>query len=58
MAATLKTFVWYQPARRELAAGDKKITAQGIWVKQIFLLCYPKNAEGSINGLKDPTSIF
>jgi len=43
---------------RELAAGDKKITAQGIWVKQISCYAYPKMLKGSINGLKDPTSIY
>src|SRR5688572_4623585 len=42
-----------------LAAGDKKITAEGMWVEPVFpSMISIKMIKGSVNGLKDPTSIL
>ncbi len=44
---------------RELAAGDKKITAQGMWVEANFpSMLTLKMLSGNINGLEDPSSIL
>jgi len=44
---------------RELAAGDKKITAQGMWVEANFpSMLTLKMLQGNINGLEDPSSIL
>jgi len=44
---------------RELAAGDKKITAQGMWVEANFpSMLTLKMLRGNINGLQDPSSIL
>ena len=44
---------------RELAVGDKKITAQGMWVEANFPSMFTlKMLEGNINGLKDPSSVL
>jgi ABC-type antimicrobial peptide transport system permease subunit len=42
-----------------LAAGDKKITAYGMWVEPVFPSMFSiKMMKGSIQSLKDPTSIL
>ncbi len=44
---------------RELASGDKKITAQGMWVEANFpSMLTLKMLKGNINGLSDPSSIL
>jgi ABC-type antimicrobial peptide transport system permease subunit len=44
---------------RELAVGDKKITAQGMWVEANFpSMLTIQMLEGNINGLKDPSSVL
>ena len=44
---------------RELAVGDKKVTAQGMWVEANFpSMLTLKMLKGNINGLKDPSSIL
>jgi putative ABC transport system permease protein len=44
---------------RELAAGDKKITAQGMWVEANFpSMLTLKMLKGDINALEDPSSIL
>jgi ABC-type antimicrobial peptide transport system permease subunit len=42
-----------------LASGDKKITANGMWVEQVFpTMLSLKMIKGTIDGLKDPSSIL
>jgi ABC-type antimicrobial peptide transport system permease subunit len=42
-----------------LAAGDKKITAEGMWVEPVFpSMLSLKMIKGTTQGLKDPTSIL
>lgn len=44
---------------RELAVGDKKITAQGMWVEANFpSMLTIQMLKGNINGLKDPSSVL
>ena len=44
---------------RELAVGDKKITAQGMWVEANFpSLLTLQMLKGNIDGLKDPSSVL
>jgi putative ABC transport system permease protein len=44
---------------RELAAGDKKITAQGMWVEADFpSMLTLKMLKGNVNGLQDPSSVL
>jgi putative ABC transport system permease protein len=44
---------------RELAVGDKKITAQGMWVEANFpSMLTLQMLKGNINGLKDPSSLL
>lgn len=49
----------WDPQSRELAVGDKKITAQGMWVEANFpSMLTLKMLKGNINGLQDPSSIL
>jgi len=44
---------------RELATGDKKITAQGMWVESNFpSMLTLQMLKGNINGLNDPSSVL